>query len=87
MGDWVYTVRQREPKMEILGKISLSAPDESNRATGPGSGAHEPKAARHRTTLIARMRKLGISRETAEQSTGRSDTDAKAPLGRFSVPA
>jgi len=40
MGDWVYTVRQREPKMEILGKISLSAPDESNRATGPGSGAH-----------------------------------------------
>jgi hypothetical protein len=87
MGDWVYTVRQREPKMEILGKISLSAPDESNRATGPGSGAHEPKAARHRTTLIARMRKLGISRETAEQSTGRSDTDAKARLGRFSVPA
>jgi hypothetical protein len=87
MGDWVYTVRQREPKMEILGKISLSAPDESNRATGPGSGAHEPKAARHRTTLIARMRKLGISRETAEQSTGRSVTDAKARLGRFSVPA
>ena len=87
MGDWVYTVRQRELKMEILGKISLSAPDESNRATGPGSGAHEPKAARHRTTLIARMRKLGISRETAEQSTGRSDTDANAPVGRFSVPA
>ena len=87
MGDWVYTVRQREPKMEIPGQISLSAPDERNRATGLGSGAHEPKAARHRTTLIAKMRMLGILRETAEKRTGRSDTDAKAPLGRFSVPA
>jgi formate hydrogenlyase transcriptional activator len=41
----------------------------------------------NRTTLIAKMRKLGISRERAEQRTGRSDNDAKAPLGRFSVPA
>jgi hypothetical protein len=41
----------------------------------------------NRTTLVARMRKLGISREKAEQSTGRSDTGAKAPLGRLSVPA
>jgi transcriptional regulator with GAF, ATPase, and Fis domain len=126
MGDWVYTVRQREPKMEIPGKISLSArcPDEGNRATGPvaeltsqklpDTSTHtlaEPERARiiatlretnwvvggrngaaarlglDRTTLIAKMRKLGILRETAEQSTGRSDTDAKAPLGRFSVPA
>ena len=87
MGDWVYTVRQREPKMEILGKISLSAPDESNRATGPGSGAHEPKAARHRTTLIGRMRKLGISRETAEQSTGQSAINAKSKPSGFSVVA
>jgi transcriptional regulator with GAF, ATPase, and Fis domain len=41
----------------------------------------------NRTTLVARMRKLGISREKAEQSTGRSDTGAKAPLDRLSVPA
>jgi formate hydrogenlyase transcriptional activator len=41
----------------------------------------------NRTTLMARMRKRGISRQTAEQSTGRSDTDAKAPLGGLSVPA
>jgi len=52
MGDWVYTVRQREPKMEIPGKISLRAP--LNRATGPGSGAHEPKAARHQYPYAGR---------------------------------
>ena len=126
MGDWVYTVGEREPEMEIPGKISLSArrPDEGTELRAPVAeltsqklpdtsthtlaeaerahiiatlretnwvvGGRNGAAARlglNRTTLIAKMRKLGISRETAEQSTGRSDTDAKAPLGRFSVPA
>jgi formate hydrogenlyase transcriptional activator len=59
---------------------------ETNWVVGGRNGA-ATRLGLNRTTLIARMRKLGISRETAEQSTGRSDIDAKAPLGRFSVPA
>jgi formate hydrogenlyase transcriptional activator len=59
---------------------------ETNWVVGGRNGA-ATRLGLNRTTLIARMRKLGISRETAEQSTGRSDIDAKAQLGRFSVPA
>jgi formate hydrogenlyase transcriptional activator len=59
---------------------------ETNWVVGGRNGA-ATRLGLNRTTLIARMRKLGISRETAEQSTGRSDIDAKAPLGRSSVPA
>jgi len=59
---------------------------ETNWVVGGRNGA-AARLGLNRTTLIARMRKLGISRETAQQSTRRSDTDAIAPVGRFSVPA
>jgi formate hydrogenlyase transcriptional activator len=59
---------------------------ETNWVVGGRSGA----AARldlNRTTLIAKMRKLGISRERAEQSAGRSDIDAKSAPSGFSIHA
>ncbi len=59
---------------------------ETNWVVGGRNGA-AARLGLNRTTLIAKVRKLGILRETAEQSTGRSDTNAKAPVGRFSVPA
>jgi formate hydrogenlyase transcriptional activator len=58
---------------------------ETNWVVGGRNGA-AARLGLNRTTLIAKMRKLGISREIAEQGTGRSDTNAKAPVG-FSVPA
>jgi len=41
----------------------------------------------NRTTLIAKMRKLGISRETVEQRAPLSSSYASAPLKSLSVPA
>ena len=58
---------------------------ETNWVVGGRNGA-AAKLALNRTTLMAKMRKLGISRQAAEQSTGRLDTDARAPLGLISVP-
>jgi len=51
---------------------------ETNSVVGGRNGA-AARLGLNRTTLIAKMRKLGIL-ET-------SDTNAKAPVGRFSVPA
>jgi formate hydrogenlyase transcriptional activator len=59
---------------------------ETNWVVGGCSGA-AARLGLNRTTLISKMRKRGISRETVEQSTGPSDTYAKAPLGRVTVPA
>ena len=59
---------------------------ETNWVVGGRSGA-AARLGLNRTTLISKMRKQGISRGTAEQSTGPSDTDAKAPLARFTAPA
>ena len=59
---------------------------ETNWVVGGRNGA-AARLGLKRTTLLYKMRNLGISKETAEQSTERSDKDAKAPLGRFSVPA
>jgi len=59
---------------------------ETNSVVGGRNGA----AARlgiNRTTLIAKMRKLGISRERADQITGQSDINAKSRLSGFSVVA
>jgi formate hydrogenlyase transcriptional activator len=59
---------------------------ETNSVVGGRNGA----AARlgiNRTTLIAKMRKLGISRERADQITGQSDLNAKSKLSGFSVVA
>jgi formate hydrogenlyase transcriptional activator len=59
---------------------------ETNSVVGGRNGA----AARlgiNRTTLIAKMRKLGISRERADQITGQSDINAKSKLSGFSVVA
>jgi len=53
----------------------------TNWVVGGRSGA-AVRLGLQRTTLIARMRKLGISRETSELSSGPSDA-----LGRFYVPA
>jgi formate hydrogenlyase transcriptional activator len=58
---------------------------ETNWVVGGRNGA-AARLGLNRTTLIAKMRKLGISREVAEQGTERSDTNAKVPVG-FSVPA
>jgi formate hydrogenlyase transcriptional activator len=41
----------------------------------------------NRTTLIAKMRKLGISRETAEERAGLSNSYSKVPMKRLSLPA
>lgn len=59
---------------------------ETNWVVGGRSGA-AARLGLNRTTLISKMRKQGISRGTAEQSTGPSDTDVKAPLARFTAPA
>jgi hypothetical protein len=49
-----------------------------------GRNGAAAKLGLNRTTLLAKMRKLGISRKTA---AGLSDNDVKVPLGRFSVSA
>jgi formate hydrogenlyase transcriptional activator len=41
----------------------------------------------NRTTLVAKMRKLGISREIVEQGAALSNSHAKAPMKGLSVPA
>jgi transcriptional regulator with GAF, ATPase, and Fis domain len=41
----------------------------------------------NRTTLVAKMRKLGISREIVEQGAALSNSYAKAPMKGLSVPA
>jgi formate hydrogenlyase transcriptional activator len=83
------------PKLPDTGVGTLAAAErahiiatlrETNWVVGGRSGAAARLGLR-RTTLIAKMRKLGISRGTAEHSTWPSDTDAKAPLGRLIVPA
>jgi len=52
---------------------------------GPNGAA--ARLGMHRTTLIARMQKLGISRETIEPSTEQSDSYVKPQESQFSVVA
>jgi len=68
-------------RVHIIGALR-----ETNWVVGGKSGAAS-RLGLNRTTLIARMRKLGISRETAEQSAGRSNSYANAPLKGLSMPA
>jgi formate hydrogenlyase transcriptional activator len=59
---------------------------ETNWVVGGRKGA-ATRLGLNRTTLIAKMGKLGITRERADQITGRSDINAKSKLSGFSVVA
>jgi formate hydrogenlyase transcriptional activator len=59
---------------------------ETNWVVGGPNGAAARLGLR-RTTLIARMRKLGISREIVARSTKLSEANTKTPPGTLSIPA
>jgi formate hydrogenlyase transcriptional activator len=59
---------------------------EANWVVGGRNGAAAALGLK-RTTLIAKMRRLGISRKIAEQSAGQSDSYTKAPPPSLKIPA
>jgi len=68
-------------RVHIIGTLQ-----ETNWVVGGKSGAAS-RLGLNRTTLVAKMRKLGISRETVEQRARLSNSYANAPLKGLSVPA
>jgi len=68
-------------RVHIIGTLQ-----ETNWVVGGKSGAAS-RLGLNRTTLIAKMQKLGISRETVEQRARLSNSYASAPLKSLSVPA
>src|SRR5579863_6167003 len=68
-------------RVHIIGTLQ-----ETNWVIGGKSGAAS-RLGLNRTTLIAKMQKLGISRETAEQRARLSNSHANAPLKSLPVPA
>jgi len=68
-------------RVHIIGTLQ-----ETNWVVGGKSGAAS-RLGLNRTTLIAKMQKLGISRETVEQRARLSNSYANAPLKSLSVPA
>jgi formate hydrogenlyase transcriptional activator len=68
-------------RVHIIGTLQ-----ETNWVIGGKSGAAS-RLGLNRTTLIAKMQKLGISRETAEQRARLSNSYANSPLKSLSVPA
>lgn len=65
--------------------IKATLRDTNWRVGGPNGAA--ARLGVNRTTLISRMRKLGIGRETAGQSAEQSDANSNATAGRFLIPA
>jgi formate hydrogenlyase transcriptional activator len=68
-------------RVHIIGTLQ-----ETNWVVGGKSGAAS-RLGLNRTTLVAKMRKLGISRETVEQRARLSNSYASASLKGLSVPA
>jgi formate hydrogenlyase transcriptional activator len=68
-------------RLHIIGTLR-----ETNWVVGGKSGAAS-RLGLNRTTLIAKMQKLGISRETVEERARLSKSYANAPLKSLSVPA
>ena len=68
-------------RVHIIGTLQ-----ETNWVVGGKSGAAS-RLGLNRTTLVAKMRKLGISRETVEQHARLSNSYASASLKGLSVPA
>jgi transcriptional regulator with GAF, ATPase, and Fis domain len=82
MGAWVYSDRQREPKMEIPGKISLSAPLSSrrDRATAPVAELTSQKLPDTSTRTLAEAERAHIMatlRETNWVVGGRNRAAAR----------
>jgi hypothetical protein len=68
MGDWVYTLRQREPKVEIPGGTELRAPvAELTSQKLPDSSTHTLAEAK-RAHIIATLRQTKLGRRRAEWS-------------------
>jgi formate hydrogenlyase transcriptional activator len=65
--------------------IEATLRDTNWRVGGPNGAA--ARLGVKRTTLISRMRKLGIWRETGDQSTELSDANSSASPSRFLIPA
>ena len=68
-------------RVHIIGALR-----ETHWVVGGKSGAAS-RLGLHRTTLVAKMQKLGISRETVEQRAGLSNSHASAPLKALPVSA
>jgi transcriptional regulator with GAF, ATPase, and Fis domain len=79
--NWVLRTLADADRAHIIATLQ-----ETNWVVGGKSGAASSLGL-NRTTLIAKMRKLGISRETVAQRARLSNSYANAPLKGLSVPA
>jgi len=79
--NWVLRTLADAERAHIIATLQ-----KTNWVVGGKSGAAS-RLGLNRTTLIAKMRRLGISRETVEQRARLSNSYANAPLKGLSVPA